>query len=466
MLLRGHLRDFLYPLSLSTAGEARITRAVLLYLNSRANSTHLRQATRELGISDQLYNFKASYLDRSQYTISHYWRASFSYFKHLPVPEGRFGPATTEMHEPSLKRAVESVAAIPRSDKKDATEDLRLMEDFLTIGDHEKLFITARHLDFESPSDTDLLPIIKKLQRYCGSLAYRKMRFIAQNDCGVSLDDLSAELFEAGLRTLREFDFEFDQELKLLNTAKVGAKNHCLRLIDFYTTQKRNRIVKIGERSPRPRVTACGNCAFFNAKVNSQASCSTQGVMPADKPCSQEGRVFHPRVITTEEVCGNCKHYDQKMEGAYRTCLSINIGPKEEACRLFEPRVPEQEYASTTASLDQPIYDRDNGTSMTLLDNQVDDSPNHEDETVNDEWTQDLLSRVPVNMQRVIKIVLGHVDDEFDRWLWGRTEKTPDSLTERQLARYACEFSSIPIKTVQSALLGTGSFDAASGASA
>jgi hypothetical protein len=62
-----------------------------------------------------------------------------------------------------------------------------------------------------------------------------------QND----ISDLSNELFEASLVALRNYDTEYLDSKKIYNFSKKGAKNHCQRLIEYYTTKCRGRAMTL-----------------------------------------------------------------------------------------------------------------------------------------------------------------------------------------------------------------------------
>lgn len=255
-MLRDQLASFLRRIPhIKNDDQKALVRAILLYITGRKKADDFRVLSRTLNITEELYEFKSSYLDRSYYTISQFWRIVWAYYRRLSASgtlidnlRDSGGLSSTVINESALHLALSDVRTVKESQREVFAADVRLLEDFLTIEDHHKLYLLARcNNGYSTPTDIDLQPIIEKLRRYCWSLAYHKARFISMNDVGIDLDDIAIELFEVGLRTMREFDSEYYNELKLLNTAKVGARHHCSRMIDYHTAQKRSRLVRVGD---------------------------------------------------------------------------------------------------------------------------------------------------------------------------------------------------------------------------
>lgn len=383
-MLRARLFSFLrsLPSPLDSDAEKQIVRSVLLYVTGRRNAAHFRKLGRSLGITEELYIFKSEYLDRNHYTLSQFWRVVFAYFKLVetnrrtsqpvatesafvytgPTSASSIGPSSTKIDSTTLRKAMNRVPTLLKSHRRECASDVRLLEKYLPLVDHRMLHQLAKGTSYDTPTDVDLQPVIEKLQSFSTSLAKYKTRFIAKHDLGVSTDDLAIEIFEAGLRTLREFDSEFTQGDKLLNTAKVGARHHCSRVIDYYTTQKRSRVVQVR---------------------------SADGV----------------------------------------------------------------EYRPTTVSLNQEIAM--DGSSLTLQDVIEDDRNVDQSKSADEQqWLGDLLRTVPAEINRVVRITLGDSDPEFESWLEGRSKHPIHSMKDATIARYACEFASVPIDTVRQVLRG------------
>lgn len=381
-MLRARLFSFLRslaPNTLTIDEEKQIVRAILLYVTGRRDSAHFRQIGRSLKLTEELYTFKSEFLDRNYYVLSQFWRVVFAYFKLIKLRRGRAPEiitesafvyrgrvsntgrrlSTTRIDSALLRQAMDSVPTLTKDQRRQCADDVRLLEDFLTLADHRQLHETARDAVYETPTDIDLQPVINKLRSFSFSLAKFKTRFIAKHDLGVSIDDMGIEIFEVGLRTIREFDSDWSNGEKLLNTAKVAARNHCSRLIDYYTTQKRSRVVQI-----------------------------------------------------------------QTEDGT--------------------------EYRPTTVSINQEIAM--DGSSLTLQDVMEDDADSTQ-QSAEQQWLNGLLRTVPIEVSRVVKITLGGSDPEFETWLQGRSKHSIHSMKDATIAKYACEFASVPMETVRQALL-------------
>jgi integrase len=202
----------------------------------------LRSLARSLGITDELYGFKAEFLDRSYWIISVYWRVVLKYFQNLPI-EHADGTLDNRIDPEVVRKAAKSIPAITVDEIQSCIEDVRLLE-MLDKEEHQKLF-RVRLADFECPTELDLVPIITKLRRFCHWLAARRLRFIAKYDASVTMADLTDELFEAALITLRNYDHEYTNATKVYNFARMGVQNHCVLMQQYHTRQRRGRIVKV-----------------------------------------------------------------------------------------------------------------------------------------------------------------------------------------------------------------------------
>jgi len=439
-MLRERLGTML--LGLPAQHHRSVVRLVLLYALGRRSSRDLQDAGRQWGCTEQLFRFKSEFLDRSHYMLSVFWRACFLYFRH--VTDGPDGPSDTAIEKPALQQALRALP-ISRKMAQECEADVALIETFFTVEEHRALRRIGMAAHFETPSEHDLKPLIEQLHRYCHNLARQKLWFLVNNDPGHSLDDFVTELFEAGLSTMRHYDADADQPLKLLNFARRGAKNHCMRLIDYHTAQRRARLVR--NSAPPDRPAACGTCAWFDCRVDGR-SCADEGARPSNAACPR-GLTFTARTVTTEAVCGNCRHYTRPLEGAQRSCLEQNISPQDQPCPSFAPITDTQEFSQTTGSLDRTLGDEPGAR-------RVDETIGAMDEP-NTEWLRGLAREVPPHVLRVVRITLGQADEEFEQWLRTKTQRSCDAMTDRQIARYACEFCGVTLKQLQRTLRGTSS---------
>ena len=419
-----------------------LVRALLLYGLGRRNSSELRELARQFNVTDPLYKLKSQFFDRTYYMISIYWRVTFEYFRQLPCVSHLTCTALDPM---VLEKAVTSVSTVGSSMRQACRGDVGLIESFLNLDDHNELYRLARALPYSTPNECDLLPVIKKLQRYCASLAYKRMRFLVEHDRALTFDDLKTELFEAGLMTLRHYDADFHDGLKLLNTAKKGARNYFVRLVEFHTAQCRSRLVRhMDQDIVRYRMRRCGTCGWFDTKDSDGMSCQDRGMYSSYQPCLARwrGNFYHARSITVAEECGNCIHYD---ENGGLACVARNVAPTAQPCKNFELRTSCEHFVDTTASLDAPVGMEDRRERGTLLDL----IPAPLIDGGRDAWLTELLEQLPASSARVVRITLGMGDAEFDDWLWYETGQQSCQFADGAIARYACIFVGVTIEMVR-----------------
>lgn len=429
-MLRRKIASFI--LAHPVAQDPRVIRTILLYALGRRTSEDIRVLGREREITEPLYRLKSEFLDRSYYMASLFWRVAFAYFKRLPVEH----PGNTREHH--IDAAIDSVPMVGRLRLgKLVAEDIRLFEAFLTPQDHQHIGRVARAAHFSSPDDLDLVPVLNELQSYCRWLARRKMSFIANNDVALTLDDLSIELFEASLSTLLRYDADIDTEpLKVLNYAKRGAHNHCIRLIEFHTAKRRARLVRIGK--PQQHDTQlCGTCAWFDTRGQDGKTCATLGMQASYRPC-RTGRTYHARVLTDERVCGNCQLYTE--------CARDNRAPYDEPCGEFVLAAA-TEYFPTTTSLDRTSP---NGTVPLGDLISAEEAPS---DAATFEWLQYIEHNVSPDIRRVVNITVGQPDESFDQWVWAKHHRPTREFTDRQLARMACDFVGVRFQDVRDCLI-------------
>lgn len=424
---------------LSDRTQRTLVRAILLYLVGRESSEQLRRLSIQHEIAEPFYQFKSTCLDRTHYCASVFWRAVFGYFKHAAP---RTGPTTTQM-DPGVAVEVANQTSLSAKAQQGCAADLLLLESFLTLQDHQNLHTVALSSIHADPTSQDLVPTINELQRYCTRLVRTRMRFLPDHDNALSIQDLERELFEAALMTLHQYDAE-PNRLKLLNTAKRGAKNHCVRLIEFHTAQCRARLVREHTPAKPYGVSQCGTCAWFDTTGPTGKTCQQAGARPSHQPCRQEtsGLLYHARVPNREEQCGNCVHYDTAgPRGA--PCVDQDVVPATPVCRHYEARVQVEKYSATTDSLDQPVRQEGEGGSL------IDFIPAPQ---ADPEWVRDLLGSLPERTGRVVQLVLGVHDRSFEEWLWCRTGEDSDQVRDRDLVCYACEFVGVDLAEVRDQL--------------
>ena len=436
---------------LSSRDLTVLVRAVLLYSLGRRNSEQLRQLALQYRVTDDLYDFKSDFLDRTYYMAALFWRGVFEYFRRLRAPTAD-GPGGTELCVGTLRRAIASIRTIGAKLQRQCAADVMLVQAFLPLDDHRELYRLARATTWATPSDYDLLPIVANLQRYCAGLVRRRMRFLIKHDNGLTAQDLEGALFEAGLMTLRQYDAE-QNGLKLLNTAKRGAHNYYVRLVEFYTARRRSRLVRHIDGATVPyELRNCGTCAWLDVKGSDGVTCQEAGLLPGHEPCRRRdvGNLYHVRAITDAHQCGNCLYYDRPIPGKQTgACSAQNRLPTGGVCIDFELRVGVEQYVATTASLDAPVGHRDADDRAALVDLMPDERSR---EPAADEWLTNLLATLPSVQARVVNITLGGADEAFDQWLWSRTYRFGHEFSDQQLARYGCEFVGIDVEQMRDVL--------------
>jgi hypothetical protein len=454
-MLRERLGRFLHETNvrrLRHHHHIALTRALLLYSLGRRNSKELRQLALKLRVTDELYRLKSEFIDRTFYMASLYWRVIFEYFRNCRA-SAISGPDSVYLETDVLHEAVSRIKTIENESMKIVCmEDARLIEGFLSLDDHRYLYRLARAACYVTPTDADLAPMVLQLQRYCSGLVNRRMRFLIKHDRGLTPHDLQTALFEAGLMTLRQYDAE-SNKLKLLNTAKRGAHNYFVRLIEFYTARCRSRLVRHidGETVPY-RERLCGTCAWFDVAAADGKTCQGAGTLPNHQPCRRRdvGNVYHVRVMTEAHECANCLHYDRSGPlDRKRSCAARGTEPSARPCGHFELRIGVEQFVSTTASLDAPVGEDRGGERANLVDFIADHPQYHPSDN---EWLDDLLGLLPSHEARIIRITLGMPDQPFEQWLWARTQRSSSEFNDAQLARYGCEFLNIDIDSVRQLL--------------
>jgi len=123
----------------------------------------------------------------------------------------------------------------------------------------------------------ELTDLTSRLDKYCGKVAYLRLRFLADNDKSFDLADLRGELLAQGLQVVRTY--EHTKNIPLIeNYAKASIQNHAINLIQHFTSESRACVKNI--------TTGCGTCIF----------CLT------DKPqrCSQSVADYSLTTVSTE----------------------------------------------------------------------------------------------------------------------------------------------------------------------
>lgn len=131
-------------------------------------------------------------------------------------------------------------------------DSVRLVWGSLSPSDRAEVETRAKEdMDFGLLTEDEMSTLVKSLDRYCGRVSYLKLRFLANNDCAYTLDDIRSELLTKGIQTARFY--EHTRDLKLIeNYSKAAIQNHALNLVQYHTSESRACVKNI--------TVGCGTC--------------------------------------------------------------------------------------------------------------------------------------------------------------------------------------------------------------
>lgn len=95
--------------------------------------------------------------------------------------------------------------------------------------------------------------LIQRLDKYCGKVSYLKLRFLADNDSSLDLDDLRSELLTHGIQAARVYEHT-NNLLLIENFCKASIQNHAINLIQHFTSESRACV--------KNTTVGCGTCVF------------------------------------------------------------------------------------------------------------------------------------------------------------------------------------------------------------
>lgn len=114
-------------------------------------------------------------------------------------------------------------------------------------------------MTFERLAPKILIDMVSELDKFCASVAYKRLRFLQTTDHAVGLEDLKNDLLAHALLAIRKYEHFSDDGknhnvTKIKNYVKRSITNHALNLINYYTSKGRARIENI--------TVHCGQCAY------------------------------------------------------------------------------------------------------------------------------------------------------------------------------------------------------------
>lgn len=132
-----------------------------------------------------------------------------------------------------------------------------------SIGDNykEEIYRLANSfIIFEPISDEEFATICKKLNKFCNSLVYQKLRFISLNDTSIDLEDLRQELLLQVIKTVHTYEhfkkLDGGRDIdKIVNYSKRALSNFTTNIILYHTKKVRSRI-----RNVTVECGVCKNC--------------------------------------------------------------------------------------------------------------------------------------------------------------------------------------------------------------
>lgn len=129
-----------------------------------------------------------------------------------------------------------------------------------------KIAKSTQLLSFMNRSEWNKL--LKDLVSFSKSMAYR-LRFIADSDCSITLEDLQQELLRHGIQAAKGYEHFSNRDGtrnidKIRTHAQRAMKNHRVNMIYYYTRGSRARV----ERT----TSGCGQCSFCKSDVPSRCT--------------------------------------------------------------------------------------------------------------------------------------------------------------------------------------------------
>jgi len=274
-MIRAKLREIDGFVRLEKKEQKDLERAVVRYLLGINSTSVLNRSAKKYGIKSGIENLRSSYLSKSEYAVSMFWRAVHAWASGAPAAE--------------LKRAFDIT-----------DDDLEMISESLIGQDIVETLVHLRERKKEKIDEKLVNKLLKSVKPLCTSLAY-KMRFIYNYDAGLSLEDFRSEFMLEALRVIRHYDYTED-EAHLKNRVIRSVYNYWKRLIEFYTAKRRRRLTQSDDDS-REYVQKVFSLDYF-LEMDNEAGQTTLHSIIGENIISQEeiavGEEFVERL--TEEI--------------------------------------------------------------------------------------------------------------------------------------------------------------------
>lgn len=202
--------------------------------------------------------------------------------------------------------------------------DILFCWDPLDAQTHKRICASARDpkniLSFLNPEQLNKL--ITELIPFCERVAYKKLRFIEDNDHAYTADDLTQELLIQALRVIRCYEhFSNDgrtHDLKRIkNYTKAAVTNYAVNMIGRHTNPIRARVENI--------TCACGQCASCKAGKEHKCENVIQNFRPTtlrlDIPIAEDNSTLY-------DLLGVMDHDSVGERDNIDNYIKYNLSPK------------------------------------------------------------------------------------------------------------------------------------------
>jgi hypothetical protein len=209
---------------LSIKDAETLARAVVGYATGAVANAELRDVAYSLGMQEQIHELKHGPFDTHVYLVDRFWRAMYDYINGLSPDDA------AEKHDVDLA-------------------DIYFAIEMLEPKQLQKLQKLADKFSTDYLRDETVIALIDSLEKYCYKLAWSKLRFIAQHDHSITIDDLAGDLKTEALRVIHYYSWMGTEQDKLRNYTKQAVHHMMVKLIDHHTAKCRGRIRRTVEGS-------------------------------------------------------------------------------------------------------------------------------------------------------------------------------------------------------------------------
>jgi len=377
-------------LSGSQEVKSELTRMIVLYLCRVVDSNTLRSTARKAGVYAELMELKVNFLDEHYYCLSRFWRGIHSYC---------LGD--------TLKTIVRKFGIIP--------DDIRVVREFLSLEDLRTISHVAltekRGVNYTVPRKI-LDDSIQLLQREVQTIAYKKLRFIANHDPGFAGIDDGLEDFQMALLTeaIRLFHtYDWITPATVVKKWKLSPTRKTLNL-PHKPVEIRSFLV---DGKPYPYVEDNGKLRFEPLGKKAEVVVTYDHHLKIMNYLRRGIRNFSARMI--DRYTAQCRsrlttRYDEEGNAIHRV---------------------------TTISMDTPLRGNEEG-SVTMIDLIPDNNNEVLQNFVEEDLLKVLCSSLPERLATYVNIITGEMPNVrvtthlrgFQEWACGMYDYTINELDE------------------------------------